>query len=209
MLSDLSCLLWANSTFGLFVFKNSQTATELNTSEDRKFCFWLLKKQNKINHLCWINQWFWVPRDCSLVLAPRWDKRGMFMWLYCLTRSLNLSQGLPKNNYYWAEKQRWERTKSTVYSTISTATYPSVRKRRWKHQWYPEGKMWMGIFPSKPPLPCAPPGRGAQQPAPLPSSSTLCCFVAKTKSEEQACVDWSDLCTLVMLVSANYSHKTV
>lgn len=143
VLPDLSCLLRTSNTFGLFVF-------ELSASEDRKFCFWLLKKQDKINHLCWINNWLWVTHECSSVLASRWDEQDTFMWLDCLTCSLNLSQGLPKNNCYWVEKWRLAGIKSTVYSTTTSATYLFVMKWRWKRHRCHEGKMRVNLFPPEP-----------------------------------------------------------
>lgn len=149
------------------------------------------------------------------MLAPRWHKWDMFMWLHCLSCSLNLSQGLPKNNCYWIEKWRWAGTKSTVYSTTTSATYCHfVTKWRWKHQPCCEGKMRVNLFPpeppwTKPPFPHAPhPGGVSSTPAPLPSSSASCCFVAKAKSAEQISVVWSDPCALVVLVLANTCCKT-
>lgn len=78
---DLLCLLWARNTLRLFMWKKNSNV-ELSTSEDKKFCLWLLKKPNKISHLSWINHWLWVTR-VLFIIGSLVRRKGQFyvIWL--------------------------------------------------------------------------------------------------------------------------------
>lgn len=84
--------------------------------------------------------WCWLPGETSGACSH--DS-------YCLTCSPNPSQGLPKNNYDWAEKWRWERTKSTVDSTISTATLPLCEEEKVKAPMIPWSQNENEHFPTQ------------------------------------------------------------
>lgn len=218
-LRNKASVLWlvlslaSNQHFWIICVWKKKATTELSTSEDRKFCFWLLKKRNKINHLCWINHWLWLTHECFLVLAPRWDKWDTFMWLDCLTCRLSLCQGLPKNNCYWVEKSEDGQMKSSVHSTTSSAVYLFVTKWRWKHQQCREGKTWVNLFapePRGPSLlrPRAPTREGCPAPPRLCLPAVHPAVLGQKQPEEKVGIVWSVLCSLITRALASSCCKT-
>lgn len=80
---DLTCSVCCEQgTLSDYLCEKKNSNAELSTSEDKKFCLWLLKKPNKISHLSWINHWLWVTR-VLFIIGSLVRRKGQFyvIWL--------------------------------------------------------------------------------------------------------------------------------